>query len=217
MCIHIQSVTYMHPDKDVLFSNVSFSMGKGEKVALIGNNGSGKSTLMQLITKELSPSEGEVICLEPPYYIPQHFGQFNHLTIAGALRIEGKIQALHAILQGDVSVEHFTVLDDDWDIEEKAVAALHEWGLPGVPLSHPMHLLSGGEKTKVFLAGIALHSPSFILMDEPTNHLDVDAKEELARALKAYKGSILLICHEPEFYEGFATRVVDCSEFCLRG
>lgn len=61
MCIHIQSVTYMHPDKDVLFSNVSFSMGKGEKVALIGNNGSGKSTLMQLITKELSPSEGEVI------------------------------------------------------------------------------------------------------------------------------------------------------------
>ena len=56
MCIHIQSVTYMHPDKDVLFSNVSFSMEKGEKVALIGNNGSGKSTLMQLITKELSPS-----------------------------------------------------------------------------------------------------------------------------------------------------------------
>ena len=65
-----------------------------------------------------------------------------------------------------LQVEHFTVLDDDWDIEEKAVAALHEWGLPGVPLSHPMHLLSGGEKTKVFLAGIALHSPSFILMDE---------------------------------------------------
>jgi len=182
MCIHIQSVTYMHPDKDVLFSNVSFSMGKGEKVALIGNNGSGKSTLMQLITKELSPSEGEVICLEPPYYIPQHFGQFNHLTIAGALRIEGKIQALHAILQGDVSVEHFTVLDDDWDIEEKAVAALHEWGLPGVPLSHPMHLLSGGEKTKVFLAGIALHSPSFILMDEPTNHL-YNPQNEMFRLL----------------------------------
>ena len=56
-----------------------------------------------------------------------------------------------------------------------------------------------------------------LLLDEPTNHLDVDAKEELARALKAYKGSVLLICHEPEFYEGFATRVVDCSEFCLRG
>ena len=196
MCIHIQSVTYMHPDKDVLFSNVSFSMGKGEKVALIGNNGSGKSTLMQLITKELSPSEGEVICLEPPYYIPQHFGQFNHLTIAGALRIEGKIQALHAILQGDVSVEHFTVLDDDWDIEEKAVAALHEWGLPGVPLSHPMHLLSGGEKTKVFLAGIALHSPSFILMDEPTNHLDDVSRGKLYRFITSTSSGMLVVSHD---------------------
>ncbi len=196
MCIHIQSVTYMHPDKDVLFSNVSFSMEKGEKVALIGNNGSGKSTLMQLITKELSPSEGEVICLEPPYYIPQHFGQFNHLTIAGALRIEGKIQALHAILQGDVSVEHFTVLDDDWDIEEKAVAALHEWGLPGVPLSHPMHLLSGGEKTKVFLAGIALHSPSFILMDEPTNHLDDVSRGKLYRFITSTSSGMLVVSHD---------------------
>ena len=196
MCIHIQSVTYMHPDKDVLFSNVSFSMGKGEKAALIGNNGSGKSTLMQLITKELSPSKGEVICLEPPYYIPQHFGQFNHLTIAGALRIEGKIQALHAILQGDVSVEHFTVLDDDWDIEEKAVAALHEWGLPGVPLSHPMHLLSGGEKTKVFLAGIALHSPSFILMDEPTNHLDDVSREKLYHFITSTSSGVLVVSHD---------------------
>ena len=209
MCIHIQSVTYMHPDKDVLFSNVSFSMGKGEKVALIGNNGSGKSTLMQLITKELSPSEGEVICLEPPYYIPQHFGQFNHLTIAGALRIEGKIQALHAILQGDVSVEHFTVLDDDWDIEEKAVAALHEWGLPGVPLSHPMHLLSGGEKTKVFLAGIALHSPSFILMDEPTNHLDAESIDWLEQHLQQYEGTVICITHDRYFLDHVAGWILE--------
>ena len=65
--------------------------------------------------------------------------------------------------------------------------------------------------------GLPYRETNVLLLDEPTNHLDVDAKEELARALKAYKGSILLICHEPEFYEGFATRVVDCSEFCLRG
>ena len=60
MCIHVQSITYMHPDKDVLFSNVSFTISKGQKVALIGNNGSGKSTLMRLITKELLPSEGQL-------------------------------------------------------------------------------------------------------------------------------------------------------------
>ena len=157
MCIHVQSITYMHPDKDVLFSNVSFTISKGQKVALIGNNGSGKSTLMRLITKELLPSEGQIICPDIPYSIPQHFGQFNHLTVAGALGIERKLYALHAILQGDASIEHFTALADDWKIEEKAVAALNEWGLVGVPLSYPMHLLSGGEKTKVFLAGITIY------------------------------------------------------------
>lgn len=66
MCIHVQSITYMHSDKDVLFSNVSFTISKGQKVALIGNNGSGKSTLMRLITKELLPSEGQIICPDIP-------------------------------------------------------------------------------------------------------------------------------------------------------
>ena len=55
-----------------------------------------------------------------------------------------------------------------------------------------------------------------LILDEPTNHLDVDAKEELKRALKEYKGSIVLICHEPDFYEGLATRVLDCSDWALR-
>ena len=55
-----------------------------------------------------------------------------------------------------------------------------------------------------------------LLLDEPTNHLDVDAKDELKRALKEYKGSILLICHEPEFYEGLATDVWDCKEWALK-
>lgn len=196
MCIHVQSITYMHPDKDVLFSNVSFTISKGQKVALIGNNGSGKSTLMQLITKELLPSEGQIICPEMPYVIPQHFGQFNHLTVAGALGIERKLYALHAILQGDASVEHFTVLADDWEIEERAVAALNEWGLPDVPLSYPMHLLSGGEKTKVFLAGITIHSPAFILMDEPTNHLDDKSRIRLYRFIVTTAAGVLVASHD---------------------
>jgi ATPase components of ABC transporters with duplicated ATPase domains len=57
---------------------------------------------------------------------------------------------------------------------------------------------------------------NILLLDEPTNHLDVEAKAELARALKAYKGSILLICHEPEFYEDFATKVIDCSNWSTK-
>lgn len=196
MCIHVQSVTYMHPDKDVLFSNVNFTVAAGEKAGLIGNNGSGKSTLMQLIAKELSPTEGQIICPQPPYYIPQHFGQFNHLTVAGALRIEAKQQALHAILRGEVSMENFTLLSDDWDIEERAVAALSEWGLPDIPLSHPMHLLSGGEKTRVFLTGISIHSPSVVLMDEPTNHLDDTARAKLYRFVTATSATLLIVSHD---------------------
>ena len=83
-------------------------------------------------------------------------------------------------------------------------------------LFRPYSSLSGGEQVKVLLAALFLREGAFLLLDEPTNHLDVDAKEELKRALTAYKGSILLICHEPDFYEGFATRIMDCSQWSLR-
>ena len=76
--------------------------------------------------------------------------------------------------------------------------------------------LNGTLKVKVLLAQALFGNPDILLLDEPTNHLDVDAKEELKRALKAYKGSILLICHEPDFYEGLATDVWDCRDWALR-
>lgn len=79
-----------------------------------------------------------------------------------------------------------------------------------------VRVLSGGEQAKVRLCKLINRETNVLLLDEPTNHLDVDAKEELKRALKAYKGSILLICHEPDFYEGLATDVWDCRDWALR-
>ena len=76
--------------------------------------------------------------------------------------------------------------------------------------------VSGGERKRAALALAFALEPDLLLLDEPTNHLDVEAKEELKRALAAYKGNILLICHEPDFYEGFATKVWDCSEWSLK-
>ena len=76
--------------------------------------------------------------------------------------------------------------------------------------------LNGSEKVKVLLAKALFGNPDILLLDEPTNHLDVDAKEELKRALIEYKGSILMVCHEPEFYDGLATDVWDCSEWTTR-
>lgn len=77
-------------------------------------------------------------------------------------------------------------------------------------------VLSGGEQAKVRLCKLINRESNILLLDEPTNHLDVDAKDELKRALKAYKGSILLICHEPEFYEGLATDVWNCETWTTK-
>ena len=196
MSISIQQISYIHPDKEVLFSDLNFAISKGQKLGLVGNNGCGKSTLLQIIAGQLSPSSGVIVRPDDLYYIPQHFGQYDSLTIAQALQIERKQQALHAILAGDVSNENFTILNDDWNIEERSIAALDLWGLGQFTLSYPMNLLSGGEKTRVFLAGMDIHHPSVILMDEPTNHLDSSGRQRLYDWGEKYRSTLLVVSHD---------------------
>ena len=196
MSISIQQISYIHPDKDVLFSELNFAISKGQKLGLVGNNGCGKSTLLQIIAGQLSPSSGVIVRPDDLYYIPQHFGQYDSLTIAQALRIERKQQALHAILSGDASNENFVVLDDDWNIEERSIAALDLWGLGQFTLSYPMNLLSGGEKTRVFLAGMDIHHPSVVLMDEPTNHLDSSGRQRLYDWVEKCRSTLLVVSHD---------------------
>lgn len=196
MSISIQQISYIHPDKEVLFSDLNFAISKGQKLGLVGNNGCGKSTLLQIIAGQLSPSSGVIVRPDDLYYIPQHFGQYDSLTIAQALRIERKQQALHAILSGDASNENFVVLDDDWNIEERSIAALDLWGLGQFTLSYPMNLLSGGEKTRVFLAGMDIHRPPVILMDEPTNHLDSSGRQRLYDWVEKCRSTLLIVSHD---------------------
>ena len=196
MPISIQQISYIHPDKEVLFSDLNFAISKGQKLGLVGNNGCGKSTLLQIIAGQLSPSSGVIVRPDDLYYIPQHFGQYDSLTIAQALQIERKQQALHAILAGDVSNENFTILNDDWNIEERSIAALDLWGLGQFTLSYPMNLLSGGEKTRVFLTGMDIHHPSVILMDEPTNHLDSSGRQRLYDWVEKYRSTLLVVSHD---------------------
>ena len=196
MSISIQQISYIHPDKEVLFSDLNFAISKGQKLGLVGNNGCGKSTLLQIIAGQLSPSSGVIVRPDDLYYIPQHFGQYDSLTIAQALQIERKQQALHAILAGDVSNENFTILNDDWNIEERSIAALDLWGLGQFTLSYPMNLLSGGEKTRVFLAGMDIHHPSVILMEEPTTHLDSSGRQRLYDWVEKYRSTLLVVSHD---------------------
>ena len=127
MSISIQQISYIHPDKEVLFSDLNFAISKGQKLGLVGNNGCGKSTLLQIIAGQLSPSSGVIVRPDDLYYIPQHFGQYDSLTIAQALQIERKQQALHAILTGDVSNENFTILNDDWNLDSSGRQRLYDW------------------------------------------------------------------------------------------
>ena len=196
MPISIQQISYIHPDKEVLFSDLNFAISKGQKLGLVGNNGCGKSTLLQIIAGQLSPSSGVIVRPDDIYYIPHHFGQYDSLTIAQALQTDHKQEALHAILAGDASTENFTILNDDWNIEERSMAALDSWGLGQFTLSYPMNLLSGGEKTRVFLAGMDIHNPSVILMDEPTNHLDSSGRQRLYDWVQKWRSTLLIVSHD---------------------
>ena len=95
-------------------------------------------------------------------------------------------------------------------------SALAKCGLTTKHIESMVKVLSGGEQAKVRLCKLINKETNILLLDEPTNHLDVDAKAELKRALQEYRGSILMVCHEPEFYDGLATDVWDCTKWTTR-
>jgi len=192
----LQNISYTHPSKDLLFSDINLTVNNHEKTALIGNNGAGKSTLLKIIAKELQPSNGQIIVETEPYFIPQIFGQFNHLTIAEALKIDKKLNALKEILNGNTTEENFNLLNDDWTIEDRCNDALQHWQLIDIDLSQKMEALSGGQKTKVFLAGISIHQPELILLDEPSNHLDIASRKLLYGFIQTTKSTLIVVSHD---------------------
>lgn len=192
----LQNLYYIHPNKDLLFDNINLTVNRQEKIALVGNNGVGKSTLLQIIAGGLQPGGGAVSIYSKPYYVPQIFGQFNDLTIAQALQVEHKLKALKEILSGHVTEANMTVLDDDWTIEERCNEALAYWGLQELPLIQKLETLSGGQKTKVFLAGISIQQPDFVLLDEPSNHLDMAGRQLLYDFIRSGTSTMIVVSHD---------------------
>lgn len=192
----LQNIAYQHPNKDVLFRQLNLSINPQNKIALIGNNGTGKSTLLKIIAGILPPSNGYVKTEAKPYYIPQIFGQYNDCTIAAALKVDEKLKALHEILAGNVTETNLALLHDDWTIEERCREALHYWKLDDLDLSQKMQTLSGGQKTKVFLAGISIHQPGIVLLDEPSNHLDTSGRALLYEFIRSCKNTLLVVSHD---------------------
>ncbi|MGB7594961.1 MAG: ABC-F family ATP-binding cassette domain-containing protein [Erysipelotrichaceae bacterium] len=174
---------------------LKFVIERGQKIALTGANGLGKSTLLKSILGELFPLEGKV-----------ETGEF--LSI-GYFEQEPKRDNAN------------TCIDEVWQTfpsfsQLEIRNALAKVGLTRQQLESKISVLSGGEQAKVRLCKI-LHTPTNVLvLDEPTNHLDVDAKDELKRALQEYKGTILLVCHEPEFYQDVVSDVWNVEDWTTR-
>lgn len=195
MSIIISDVSYHYFNQHTLFESVSFSVSKGGKVSLIGNNGVGKSTLLKLLAGELMPSSGNIRTESKPYYVPQQIN-IKEQTIAEALGVSEKLNALNAIYEGASEQVYYDTLNDDWEVENRCYQALGYWGLDGIELDSSISLLSGGEKTKVLLAGLALHKPDIVLLDEPTNHLDLSARKKLYEYISSIKASVVVVSHD---------------------
>jgi len=201
----LQDISYLHPNKDLLFENISLTVNLHEKVALIGNNGVGKSTLLRIIARDLQPSGGQLEFTSDAYYVPQHFGQYNDWTVAQALRIDDKLHALKEILEGRVTQSNLDTLNDDWTIEERCREALNHWQLQNIVLDQKMSSLSGGEKTKVLLAGISIHQPKLVLMDEPSNHLDKRGRALLYDFLRSSSFTLIVVSHDRKLLNALST------------
>ncbi|MDR1197466.1 MAG: ATP-binding cassette domain-containing protein [Prevotellaceae bacterium] len=196
MMLIIQNLTYIHPDKELLFKNINLTVNRHDKIALIGNNGTGKSTLLKIAAGIFAPTDGQVYTDNSLYYLPQIFGQYNHLTVAQALKIESKLHALNEILDGNMTEANLALLNDDWTIEERCAEALRYWQLENLDLSQKMETLSGGQKTKIFLAGIFIHQPELVLLDEPSNHLDTSARKLLYDFIRFTSSALLVVSHD---------------------
>ena len=176
-------------DRPLTKAPLNLTFERNQKVAIVGANGIGKTTLLKSLLGIIQPLEGEV---ETGDFID--LGYFEQ-------EAEGSRQ---------------TPLEAVWDAfpalnQAEVRAALAKCGLTSKHIESQIQVLSGGEQSKVRFCLLMNRENNVLILDEPTNHLDVDAKEELKRALQAFKGSILMVCHETDFYEGW-TDVWDFNE-----
>lgn len=178
-----------------LSNPLNISLERGQKIALTGANGIGKTTLLRSLLGEVKPISGSV-----------ELGEFLEI----------------GYFEQEIKESNYnTCIDEFWNsfpgyTQYEVRAALAKCGLTTKHIESKILVLSGGEQAKVRLSKLINKETNLLVLDEPTNHLDVEAKAELKRALQVYKGSIVLICHEPEFYKDIVTDIWDCESWTTK-
>ncbi|MFB7108380.1 ABC-F family ATP-binding cassette domain-containing protein [Streptomyces sp. NPDC056291] len=194
------SLSFAWPDGSPVFTGLDIAFGPG-RTGLVGVNGSGKSTLLKLIAGELGPVGGALRVTGEVGHLPQNVTLDTALRVDEALGIAAQRAALHAIEAGDVAEEHFEMVGDDWDVEERALATLGELGLGRVDLDRTIGEVSGGESVLLRLAALLLRRPDVLLLDEPSNNLDLHARRRLYAAVESWPGVLVVVSHDRELLE----------------
>jgi ATPase subunit of ABC transporter with duplicated ATPase domains len=195
---HLSGVdlAYCHPDGSVLFSSLTFSFS-AVRTGLVGVNGVGKSTLLDLLAGLTSPSSGRVTRPASIAYLQQTTRFDIHATVADAIQFADELKALERIvLRGDSTPRDFELVENLWDLNERVNLVFDRLGIASVSLERSVSSLSGGELTRVRLAGLLLREPEFLLLDEPTNHLDLRAREFVYELIASWKKGLIAVSHD---------------------
>ena len=206
--ITLDHISYAHPGEPPLFTDLS-AVFSAPLTGLIGDNGTGKTTLFRLILGEIKPSHGTISTPPRIAYLPQDLGLSEHQHLADIFGITKILRALDALESGDYSPSLYDTIGDAWDIEERTLAVLAEYGFsPALAtdaadphairnlLMHPLSTFSGGQTVTAALAALLHSNPEFILLDEPTNNLDSAAKNRLFTDLETLTCPALIISHD---------------------
>jgi ATPase subunit of ABC transporter with duplicated ATPase domains len=209
-----ERLSYALPDGRALFHELNLSFGR-ERTGLVGPNGSGKSTLVRLLAGELAPSSGAVHRTAAVAVLPQDFRPAPDAPLAVVLGIDERLQALRRMEAGESTLADLELVGDEWELPERAAAVLARFGLSHLSPDRPVGTVSGGEATRVALAGLALGRPDFLLLDEPTNHLDAASREALYAFVEGWTGGILCVSHDRALLRRM-DRIVELSSLGVR-
>lgn len=211
-----------------VFSNVSFEIKEGDRIALVGPNGAGKSTLLKCILGIEELDEGQVV-MSPVASIGylQQDVNLGDASLAEEIEtawedvhaLENKLQELTAYLEtheaSESDLQRLDYLQNrlEWlggyDYEQKTKRIVYGLGFTDEDLYKPANAFSGGQKTRINLAKALVRSPDFLFLDEPTNHLDMEMLEWLEGYLSSYRGGILIVSHDRYFMDRIVTGVVE--------
>ena len=211
-----------------VFSNVSFEIKEGDRIALVGPNGAGKSTLLKCILGIEELDEGQVV-MSPVASIGylQQDVNLGDASLAEEIEtawedvhaLENKLQELTAYLEtheaSESDLQRLDYLQNrlEWlggyDYEQKTKRIVYGLGFTDEDLYKPANAFSGGQKTRINLAKALVRSPDFLFLDEPTNHLDMEMLEWLEGYLSSYRGGILIVSHDRYFMDRIITGVVE--------